>query len=134
MALSPEDRLAIEELLARYNHAIDSRDGDAWLACFTNDAIYEFPPDRYVEGIDALREAAAQRAAGAGPDTRHWLNNVVIEGDGDAAHVRCYLALVRPEDPPRVNHTGIYDFELRREDDRWKFTRRTMIRDGAASQ
>ena len=82
MAISTEDRMAILDLLSRYNHAIDGGDTETWLDCFTEDAVYEFPPDRRWEGIEQLREVAASRAANPDqPASRHWLNNVLVEGD-----------------------------------------------------
>lgn len=134
MPLPAGDLLGIHALLARYNHAIDGRDTETWLDCFTDDAVYEFPPDRSFEGKEQLRAIGEQRRSagsdGAVPDSRHWLSNIAIDGDGDRASVRCYLALIRPEDPPRINHTGVYDFEVERAPDgRWRFTRRTMVRD-----
>jgi hypothetical protein len=35
--ITAEDRLAIAELLARYNHAIDHFEAEAWAALFTQD-------------------------------------------------------------------------------------------------
>ena len=129
MPLTADDRLDILDLLARYNHAIDDADTDAWLACWTDDGVYEFPPDRRHAGREELRAAAETRAADASrPASRHWLNSIVIEGDGDAARVTCYLALVRPEMPPRINHTGRYDLEARKVGGQWKFCRRTLLR------
>ena len=58
---------------------------------------------------------------------------MLIEGDGDRAEVTCYLALVRPEDPPRINHTGIYRHAVRKVDGAWKFSRRRMERDASQS-
>ena len=34
--LTADDRFAIQELYARYNHAIDSGNSGAWAATFTN--------------------------------------------------------------------------------------------------
>ena len=39
MILSLEDRLAILELAARYSHAFDYGDTDAWVATFTQDGV-----------------------------------------------------------------------------------------------
>lgn len=39
MALPAADHLAIEQLYARYSHAVDRGDGDAWAACFTADGV-----------------------------------------------------------------------------------------------
>ena len=84
MPISSEDRMAILELLARYNHAIDGLETETWLDCFTDDAVYEFPPDRRWEGIDELCKVGEGRASNSDqPASRHWLNNVLIEGDGE---------------------------------------------------
>ena len=37
MSLTAEDRMQMIELVARYNHAIDSRDGEAWADTFTHE-------------------------------------------------------------------------------------------------
>lgn len=39
LALTPEDRLDILDLMARYAWAIDTGDTDAYVACFTPDAV-----------------------------------------------------------------------------------------------
>jgi len=36
MAGSFEDKFAIQELIARYNHAIDFGNYEAWVECFTD--------------------------------------------------------------------------------------------------
>src|SRR5437870_3522055 len=41
MAGSFEDKFVIQELIARYNHAIDFGNYDAWVECFTIDGIFE---------------------------------------------------------------------------------------------
>ena len=40
MGLSVEDQLAIQQLYARYNHAIDFGRADEWAACFTSDGVF----------------------------------------------------------------------------------------------
>ena len=130
MVISSEDRVAILGLLARYNHAIDSRDTETWLDCFTEDAIYEFPPDRRWEGIDELRRVGEGRATAVDqPVSRHWLNNIIIEGDERSAQVTCYLMLLRPLEGPRINHTGLYRHTVRKVDGVWKFSHRRMEQD-----
>jgi 3-phenylpropionate/cinnamic acid dioxygenase small subunit len=36
-----EDKFAIQELIARYNHAIDFGNYDAWVECFAEDGVFE---------------------------------------------------------------------------------------------
>jgi uncharacterized protein (TIGR02246 family) len=51
------EKLAIQELCARYCHTIDSQDSDGWADCFTPDGSFEFDGWAIV-GRDALREYA----------------------------------------------------------------------------
>ena len=73
MSLSDADRLEIEELVYRYNHATDAGDGDTRADLFTEDGIF-VAPGRDLRGRDAIR--AATRASGR----RHGVNNLVLDG------------------------------------------------------
>ncbi|MEX2373109.1 MAG: nuclear transport factor 2 family protein [Dehalococcoidia bacterium] len=124
MALNTDDRIAIQDLLARYNHAIDGGDAVAWAATFTSDGTFE-SGGRTHEGTEALTAFAgqfAERMAGS----RHWNNNLVIEGDGDAATMHCYLILVRNKE---VVTTARYEDTLRRVDGAWRFASRRVVPD-----
>lgn len=127
MALSIEDRLDIQDLLARYNTAIDSGDAEAWAATFTSDGTFE-SGGRTHEGTEALTTFArgfAERMAGA----RHWNNNLVIEGDGDQATLTCYLLLMRAN---QVVTSARYQDTLRKVDGHWKFASRKVVPDTQA--
>ena len=54
MPLTAEDREEMIELVARYNHAIDSRDAEAWADTFTEDGRFYVPPKHDVRGREAL--------------------------------------------------------------------------------
>ncbi len=41
MTASFEDKFAIQELIARYSHAIDSGNYDAWVNCFAEDGAFQ---------------------------------------------------------------------------------------------
>ena len=45
MPLTAGDRMEMIELVARYNHAIDSRDAEAWADTFTEDGRFYAPPE-----------------------------------------------------------------------------------------
>ena len=53
-AVSTADQLEIQELVSRYNVAIDRSDVDGWLACFTEDGSFQGVAGRY-EGIAKAR-------------------------------------------------------------------------------
>jgi ketosteroid isomerase-like protein len=126
MTLTAEDRAAISNLLGEYNFAVDSGDPEGWAATFTMDGVFEAPP-LVVRGREALVAFVREnRIAGA----RHWLSNVVLQGDGDAASVRAYLAMGRWEDGRyNIFVTGSYTDTLSRTAEGWKFSHRLFVMD-----
>lgn len=133
MPLSVEDELAIRQLIARYNHAIDSGDGPAYAAAFTDDGVLDVG-DFVVTGRDALY-AFAESFAVTVRAPRHIASNLVIEGDGDRAELRAYVQLYSLDGtPPRqeVRASGIYTDTLVKEDGGWRFVRRTFANDAGS--
>ncbi len=127
MPLSLEDRFAIQDLVARYNTAIDSGDAETWASMFTPDGTFE-SGGRVHQGTDALTTFArgfAERLAGS----RHWNNNMIVEGDGDEATLRCYLLLMRAG---QVVTSAQYQDTLRRVDGQWRFASRRVVPDAQA--
>ena len=123
MLLSAADRLEIEELVYRYNHATDSGDGDARADLFTEDGVF-VAAGRDDRGRDAIREGT--RASGR----RHWVNNLVIDGQDDEATIACYLMLFDVQGR-RMQITGRYRDTVQRVGGAWKFARREFTVDQA---
>jgi hypothetical protein len=124
MGLAVEDQLAIQQLYARYNHAIDFGDGDGWAACFTPDGVFNGGQGPQ-QGTDALKAFAGGFASRM--KARHWNTNLVVEGSGDTANGKCYLMLMNLADgkaTPLV--TAVYHDELKRTGGEWKFTSRSV--------
>ena len=112
MGLTVEDQLAIQDLAARYNFAIDTGDGDAFAAAFV--------------------ENGALNAAGQVTEGRPALADVVIDGDGNSATLKAYLQLsIMSGEPAQstVLAIGGYDDTLSKEDGTWRFVRRTFTMD-----
>lgn len=133
MALSADDHEAIRALLARYNFAIDLGDADAWAGCFTETGTFEctgLPEDSPLagrfEGRDALAAYARTHLGLNKGLARHWNWNLLIDGDGDEATMRCYLLALRAGQGPDVKMaaTGIYEDRLVRTADGWRFAAR----------
>lgn len=129
MPLSVADHIEIHDLLARYNHAIDAGDAPAWAATFTSDGAFT-SSGRTRTGTQELQAFAVDFATRM-PGSRHWVSNVVIEGDDDRATMRCYLQLLKTGagSPPTIATTARYEDTLRRVDGVWKFASRTVVPD-----
>ena len=126
MPLSIEDQLDITELMARYNHAIDSSQAEAWADTFTDDAVFEGSAGA-VSGREEL--LAFVRGRDQSNRIRHWNNNVLIDGDGDDATAKVYLVTFDVSGPPTIRVSGVYHDTLKRVDGQWKFTHRKVHSD-----
>ncbi len=128
MSLSAEDQLAIQQLYARYNHAIDSGNAAAWAACFTPDGTFVSAGGNFA-GRPQLQEFAENFAKRL--KARHWTNNLVIEAAEGGAQGSCYLMLLRLAEgtPASVLTTGIYRDTITRSAEGWQFSSRTVVSD-----
>lgn len=126
--MSVADIIEIEQLVARYNMAIDDGDGDEYAATFIEDGVF-VAPDMNIAGREALAAfggAAKERKT----QIRHWVNSQVVTVTGDTATTRSNLMLLRVGgEGPVVLLTGRYADELRRTDAGWRFTRREFTAD-----
>lgn len=85
--LSIEDRIAIQQLYARYCACMDTGDMQGWAHCFTEDGVFEtFTNHRGRDNIAAYgADVMARRQTNAWTNGQHWNNNIIVEGDRDAA-------------------------------------------------
>ena len=125
-SLATEDIVAIQQLYGRYNHAIDSGDGAGWAACFTPDGTFSSPMSGSMNGTEALKAFAEGFAARL--KARHWINNLVIDPEGEGARGKCYLMLLRLTEgqPASIMATAIYDDRLVKRDGSWLFSSRNV--------
>ena len=130
MPLTPNDRLAILDLAARYNQAIDGAEIDTWIACWTPDAHFEPPGKAVFDGPSGLREFAEGHTSQF-PNTRHWNANHVIDGDDTSATMSCYLNFFGVKGGPKLLAAGTYQDTLRKVDGEWRFATRKVRIDRA---
>ncbi|MCB0993834.1 MAG: nuclear transport factor 2 family protein [Acidimicrobiales bacterium] len=131
MALPVEDVLAIQTLLAQYNHLIDGGDGDGWAALFVADGSLDVGMGEPTVGTDALA-AFAKGTVEMVPGIRHMITNVVVDGDGDSATAAAYLQVWQAKAPASDSVqilSGVYRDTLRRDGGQWKFVTRRMLPD-----
>jgi uncharacterized protein (TIGR02246 family) len=115
-----EDRDEILQLLYRYNHAVDGADAEAWADTFTPDGVLD-AGGRVMSGRDEF-VAFAKTVSGI----RHMVVNPIVEVSGDSAHVRAYLMVLRGG---AIGSVGIYDDQVVRTDDGWRFIKRVFTPD-----
>jgi uncharacterized protein (TIGR02246 family) len=133
------DRAEIEELVARYVHALDTLDADAYEGVFTEDAVYELPGGVVHTGRAAIRkivtdlQAARARNDAAGtpsPRLYHVMANSSIEIlDATNARHQSYAQTVRAADNGQfiVGFMGRYEDVLVRIDGRWFIKSRKLV-------
>lgn len=132
--LSAEDRLDIQDLLARYAWAFDTGNVEDFVACFVDDAelcedTFDVP-DRWT-GAAAIRSMAEFFFSRPSfPGRQHHISQIRIEGAGDSAQVRsfCFVTDCKGEPPYLIRFAGHYLDEVVRRNGRWQFRSR-LIRD-----
>ncbi len=130
MALATDDILAIQKLIADYNHLVDAGEGDAFAQLFVDDGSLD-TGFNVVKGTDELRDFAAFVPTMA-PGSRHMVTNVSIDGEGDSATSRLYLQMYTTAGGAAATKlviSGRYEDTLRRDDGAWRFVTRKMIPD-----
>ena len=127
MALSTSDRLAILDLIARYNHAVDTGDGVSFADCWVDAG--RFQGSTSIAKGRAELEALPPKLRAANPHTRHWNANIVIEGDGEEARTSVYVLVIDVSQGPKLRSSGVYHDTLRRVGAEWRFVSRVVTPD-----
>ncbi|MGO4618081.1 nuclear transport factor 2 family protein [Nocardia sp. 2YAB30] len=88
MTLSIEDRLEINDLIARHGHLMDAGELDRMDELFASEIVYDLTDLGFGElhGIVALRDAAVARGD-ANPVGHHVTNVIVIETEAGVVRV-----------------------------------------------
>jgi len=129
--LSIEDRIAIQQLYARYCVCMDTGDMKGWAHCFTVDG--EFATYTVHKGRDNIEaygaDVMARRQTNPWTNGQHWNNNLIVEGDGGKAQAMCYLMVIgkmKDSGEMKIVIQGWYGDELAKEDGQWKFKARRV--------
>lgn len=130
--LTIEDRIGINDLLARYAWALDTGDVDAFVACFTPTAVvieevFE-EPDRW-EGTAGIRALAEHfRSVPNFPGRQHHVSQVLVEGHSSRCSSRSFVFVTecRGEPPYVVRFAGYYEDQIVKSSGRWLFQQRII--------
>ena len=121
------EKLAIQELCARYCHTIDSQDSEGWAQCFTPDGAFEF--DGWaIRGRPALAEYAEVHAQVM--RCRHLTLNCLYEVRGDRATGRSTTVVtLATEGGYKILGQGAYEDQLVKEGGQWRIANRRVRTD-----
>lgn len=96
-----EDRVEIEELMARYAWALDTGDFEGYAACFTEDGWLEhWPQGRCVgrEGLKRATDSLWYDKPNHYLGRQHWMGQTIMtseDGAGDAVRIKCFWVIVQ---------------------------------------
>ena len=121
--LTADDVAEITNLYAKYNHAIDSGNGEAWADTFTPDGVFR----KTTVGHEALVKFVEGFSKSSGGNFRHWNANLVLNGTADGADGSVYLTLWNVGTRPQsIVTTGIYIDKLVKTPGGWRFKNRDI--------
>lgn len=134
MALSIDDRLAIEELLYDYATAMEVGTEDDLVALFTGDCALDSVVHGDKSGEEVIREKSRRSQKNRHLyRLRRMFTNFRIKGDGDRAHMTaCFAEFLtyltpKPNNPyptSELIYVGEFDCDVRKVDGKWLFERR----------
>jgi hypothetical protein len=125
------EKLAIQELFARYAHAIDNLDPEAWVQCFTPDGVFQV-------GVRAMRGQAALRGYAdvhvKEIRCRHMMSNFLYEIHSNEATGQCsMLATLATPSGYKIFAQGRYVDRLVKQNGQWCIAHRRVEVDQLAS-
>jgi uncharacterized protein (TIGR02246 family) len=123
----------INDLFVRYTTALDAGEVETIVGCFTEDGALESPVVGVHAGQAAIRAFAERfaRFRERGSQLRHFISNLAVQVDGDAARATCYLLNVITRDgKTEVMAPGRYDCQLVKLNGEWLFKHRLVMLDG----
>jgi hypothetical protein len=126
--LTVTDRLDILDVVARADDAATRRDGDAYVAFFTDDALLDGDKGEHL-GKERLRQSVGPIWESEGSRSTHCTLNAVVdgvEGNQDRAIVTSLLIILHNESPVSVASLSFISQHLVRVDSRWLIARRSV--------
>lgn len=115
------DKDEIRELTSRYCYAVVRQDGAALVDMFCDDGEFQLQQHTW-RGKNQLRDLYVTRIGEVTP--KPFIQNHVIEVDGDTATGNCAVEIRMVQDGKAVTACGHYDDTYRRVGGQWKFSRR----------
>ncbi|WP_010125933.1 nuclear transport factor 2 family protein [Sphingomonas sp. KC8] len=127
------DRLEINELLARYCHALDQKDWPAFHAVFTDDATLDFTAFGGPKGTAGELEAFLAPVLDSLIASQHMVSTVIVDIDGDQAKARSAaivpMTALAADGGEQTSLSGLwYEDQLVRTSAGWRIRYRRQVR------
>jgi len=125
--ITAADSEQVRQLHGKYAHAADLGRFDDFIACWTEDCVFEVPGIGKFEGRESIRTMMEEfRASLDGTQQRHVVVNqwFTLQPDGTGTGYSTLLWYMTKDGTTTLTQVGAYDDELRRVDGEWLFARR----------
>jgi ketosteroid isomerase-like protein len=128
MTLSVADRLDILDLLTRADDAATRRDVDAYVACFTDDAVLDGSQGEH-RGKDLLRQSVRPIWESEGTASAHLTLNPLVEpvdSAPDQAIAKSMLLILRDGSPTSIRSVSSIEQHFVKRGAVWLIARRSV--------
>ena len=127
--ITVDDKIIIQELIAKYNLAIDTKNIDEWTNTWTDDGIWTATFGE-AKGKTELKNMVSQITNEFASGKRHVSSNIVIEdssANNGMVNAKSYLTVIEAQKSPEVVATGVYSDMLKKDTSgKWKFFQRKL--------
>ncbi len=125
--ITVDDKIIIQELIAKHNIALDNKNIDEWTNTWTDDGIWSTPFGE-AKGKTELKNMINQVTNEFASGKRHLSTNIIIEdAQNNMASVQSYLIVTEAKKTPEVIASGTYTDTLRKDaSGKWKFLQRKL--------
>ena len=126
--ISVDDKIVIQELITKYNLAIDNKNIDEWTNTWTDDGIWTTTFGE-AKGKAELKNMVNQITNEFAGGKRHVSTNIIIEdaSTNNMANAKSYLTVIEAQKAPEVVATGVYSDTLKKDGSgKWKFFQRKL--------
>ena len=122
-----EDKINIQELIAKHNIAVDNKNIDDWTNSWTDDGVWSTPFGE-AKGKTELKNMINQVTDEFASGKRHLSTNIIIEdAPNNMASAQSYLIVTEAKRTPEVVASGTYIDTLKKDaNGKWKFVQRRL--------
>ena len=125
--INTSDRITIQELIAKYNLAIDNKNLNEWINTWTDDGVWTTTFGE-AKGKTELHNMIDQVTNEFASGKRHLSTNIIIDdAQNNMASAKSYITVIEAKKTPEVVASGTYSDILKKNNNgEWKFVQRKL--------